>query len=218
MAPFIAIQSLNMDKARYSLKDMFPSVQWIGLQRALQQFLRDHITRLFPTERKLLEEIDQNLSSLLDQSNVNSTKFADSISTLIQKSIRDSDSLAKLKPPLEKFFNSHFREYDHVILGKTIGLTVIEVKHSPFTQKKHFKDGNKFLPDDFLHGLEQLRSFDAVIDLLNECAGNDIKITDVREILFMPNLEKIRFDRWYASLDPTAQSEVDKRLKMATQI
>lgn len=117
---------------------------------------------------------------------------------------------------LDDGFCCAFREYDFLLIGPKVGLIVIEVKSSHFTQKKDFLKGHKVLPDDYFKGLQQLRSFESVVSLLQKCSDVDIGIgKNVQKVLFTPNLQRSRFYEWYNDLNTASERVVDKHLKTA---
>lgn len=107
------------------------------------------------------------------------------------------------------------REYDFVLIGPKFGVIFIEAKHSHFTQSKHFKAGNKFLPDDLEKGLKQLKTADSLVKLLLELVKGGNGIESIRKILFLPNLEKERFNNWLNSLNAEAGQKIREKTNQA---
>lgn len=106
-----------------------------------------------------------------------------------------------------------FREHDFLLIGPKIGLIVIEVKSSFFSHRKSFIKEHPHLPDEYVNGLQQLKSVDALIGLLQECM-NDTKLetATTRKVLFTPNLERHRFMDWLLDLDKASRARMEMNL------
>lgn len=219
-APFIAIHGFNVDGKKHKLKEFFPSLQWTALRAALEECFSDQMARFCPCldahkRQELTAEFSRNLFAILGKGVLEVEPLLDELfgtgANIFQQTAHAEIDISKIRKALGKCFNNQFREYDFVLMGPKIGIIVIEVKHSPFTQTKHFKHGKSFLPDDIVHGIEQLSSFGTVFDLLKEPLGTDIPIGLIRKVLFVPNLEKQRFCTWYDSLNEHSKPFVDRQ-------
>lgn len=110
-------------------------------------------------------------------------------------------------------------EFDFVLIGPTLGIIVIEVKSSEFTNCKHFVSRSKTLPEGYQHGLSQLRASDALLYFLQEATGISMpKDYCVRKILFTPNLEKARYHEWIRSLTEEDRNCVNEKVGDVIQV
>lgn len=137
--------------------------------------------------------------------------------------VHSLDLSGRLKNELKQIFphigpwrkyESAFREYDFLLAGPKIGIVAIEVKHSPFTQGKHFEPGQKRLPEDIVKAVEiQLGSTTALLEMLQECAGTGkLQEVHIRKVLVMTNLAKNRYDAWVQSLAQLDQEKIRDRI------
>lgn len=220
-APFLAIHNFDISKIRSSLKDLL-QLEWKYLKASLIECFNEELIGFESSNNKktLTDKFSRWLDKTLLEVDAGSNKFSDAISKFLDSLVRNYDFeksyATKIKTAIQEIVNSHFREYDFVLIGPKIGIIVIEVKSSAFTQSRHFAQDNRFLPNDYSTGLHQLKSFDHVIGLLEECTGFEIATCNIRKVLFSPNLDRKRFYDWYIRLDSASQANVDKKLQNAT--
>lgn len=128
-------------------------------------------------------------------------------------------NLDSLKPYWDKLFpeelnlqefNSCLREYDYVLIGPKIGIINIEVKGSHFTQKKYFAEKYKFLPRNYVEGLNQLETINILVQFLAAYTYTPFNTIEIRKIIFTPNLSRERYDKWFKSLDEAVAGHVKK--------
>lgn len=103
-------------------------------------------------------------------------------------------------------------------MGPKFGIIVIEVKSTGFSHRKSFTAEHPYLPNEYMHGIRQLRSVDTLRDLLQECL-EDRRLEKVtwRKILFTPNFQRCRYVAWLETLKEESRFNVQKQLENTIQ-
>lgn len=197
LAPFVAVRNLNIDRIGNDLFNLFPTLQLTDLKERLTNRFRKNLD--ISQQEALSESFETFLVAAFKSTNFEHFKKN------LQSYFAEEKELQK---SLEDTFKSYcFREYDYVLIGPKFGFVAIEVKHSHYTQYKHFSSNARFLPKDYHHGLAQVRSADALLNLLSECTGLEQTSIPIQKVLFTPNLEKTRLFGWIETLDADAAAK-----------
>lgn len=142
-SPFIAIRNLNLADSMRHLKQIFPNLQWeswTDLRTVLEEAFKNQLVRFFPMwdqsrRQEFVADFQQDIDRLLG--NVIFDEFYDNLECYFREKMIDvlhECCQEQLAANLQRSFASVFREYDYILIGPKIGIVVIEVKHSHFTQ------------------------------------------------------------------------------------